>query len=540
MIRPVVRVIRSRARRHELGSALITPLPSLTNAAVLESAAGGRYYLPAFQTAVQTAGGRETFRTDLSDDGTLTLYLSAEPPTGLAGTVGTASPYFDGLGFTLLLDASGGGTRIPMAATREGGNLWRLTTVLSGTDLKRAREALFDSTPNVALDITQRLHLAAQQTQAFIDENWSDAAIRQGLLDAFGGIPIDSPGTFFSMVSSGDPEYPQQFTVLDGTYTARIPVPPLPGYRQWQVDWKGRAYNYYQDNQDPARVFYAPEGFELAKGPAGVPTVSLLQFSLPDGDAPVDQARATFRVYGLPVVDFARIENAAQALKGRLGVTPRMVSLQDAHTVRTSFTLYFPNAQATASSPLVQPDAAIDLGAGLRNEISLNFTQFRALWAAIFSTAPENPLFRGWVDVDLLDGRYKERIDFNGRLPKDLEAAFFDDILDTVTDSTYPARFSVRTVPKAFAGPPEILELDVIFPGKAVTLTPSNPRVDVVIERSIRDIVIGKQNPEDYPYRLRVVHEDGSVTCCTGTARSDTPNLWLSVDQVAGCTGACA
>jgi hypothetical protein len=342
------------------------------------------------------------------------------------------------------------------------------------------------------------------------------------------------------MAREGDPEYPSQYLVLNSVYKAQVAAPPLPGYVQWQVNWANRAYNYYQDNQDRTRIFFLPDSFEFAKGPAGAPTVSLLQFTLPEGQVTVERTRATFRVYGRPVVNFDRIQNAAQSLKGKIGGVPQMVSLQDAHHAKTTFTQYLPNAQGTASDPAVQKDASIDLSSGLRNELKLNFPQFRALWAAIFSTAPENPLFRGWVDVELSDGKYKDRIDFNGRLPKEQETPFFDDILDTSVESTYPAQFSAKATPKVFQGDAEVVAIELSFAGGAtITLTDEQREAQIKVERSIRDIVIGKQSPDEYPYKMRVVRE-GSTTCCEGKAKSDSPNIWLTPDQVAKCAGGCS
>jgi hypothetical protein len=420
------------------------------------------------------------------------------------------------------------------------GDLHTLTTRLAGGDLKEARTALFDAAPNVAIEVTQTLTLAAPQTREFVDANWRSEAIRRGLQDAFGGIPFDSAAQFYRVASRGD-DIANEYLVMKATYRALVPAPPLPGYIQRQVNWKDRAYNYYQDNRDPSRVFYLPERFEFAKGPAGAPTVSLLQFSLPEGETSVERTRATFRVYGTPVVDFDRIRNAAESLTASLGAAPQMVSLQDAHHVKTTFTQYLPNARATAGDPAVQANATISLGEGLRNELHLGFAQFRALWAAIFSTAPENPLFRGWVDVELSDGKFRDRIGFDGRLPADLEASFFDSILDTSADQTYAREVAVKTVKAVFQGNPAVVEVEVDFPGGATAvLSPEKLASTVTVNRSVRDIVIGRQPQDEYPYRMRVVREDGAVGCCEGKAASASQNLWLSRDQVLNCTGPCS
>lgn len=538
----VVTVLKGRARKNEIDDAPINPSAALVSSVLMSNKAGGKAYLPVYRSAAQSAGGKEAFAPSVTDDGTLTFFVESVPPPEIARDAGGASAAAAATSFALVLNASGAGTRFAFNATREGGAISRLTMKLSGNDLKQVRAALFDANPNVAIEVTQTLKLAAQQTQDFINQNWSNPAIRQGLLDLF-QIPFDSAATYYMMASGGDPDFPNQYLVLNCVYKTQTPAPPLPGYVQWQVGWQNRAYNYYQDNQDRTRIFYLPDRFEFAKGPAGAPSVSLLQFTLPEGPATVDRTRATFRVYGSPVVDFNRIQNAAQTLKERVGGVPQMVSLQDARNAKMTFTQYLPNAQATGSDPAVQKNAQIDLVAGLRNELDLNFDQFRALWAAIFSADPQNPLFRGWVDVELSDAKFKERIDFNGRLPKDRETPFFDDILDKTTQSTYPAQFTVKTVAKMFleGSSPLPVAIELTFAGgKTITLEETKLEAQIQVERSIRDIVLGKQSPDEYPYKMQVVRDDGTSSCCDGVAKSDKPNVWILRDQIAKCTGGCS
>lgn len=540
MSKPNITIRESRARKNELRGALINSTATLSADAMMSNAAGERWFLPVYRSAVQTAGGTNVFTPSSAEDGTLTFYLESVAPPAIAGQAAGANAYLKDVSFSLVLNASGAGSRFPLEATGEGGNIWRLRTKLSGNELKMARTALFDANPNVSIEVAQTVPIAAPLTQQFVDSNWSDPNIRKGLLDTFAGIPFDSASMFYMMAQQADADYANQYMTVNCVYRSQVPAPPLPGYVQWQVNWANRAYNYYQDNQERHRVFYLPDRFEFAKGPAGAPTFSLLQFTLPEGPVSVERTQATFRAYGRPVVDFDRIQNAKGALQQKIGVAPEMVSLQDAHHAKTTFTQFLPNMQATSSDATVQASASIDLRKGLRNELKLNFKQFRALWAAIFSAAPENPLFRGWVDVELSDGKYKDRIDFNGRLPVEQETPFFDDILDTSMESTYPAQFSVKTIKKVFEGDPKVLDIEVAFPGaETLTLNAQSTEARVRVERSIRDIVIGKQSPDEYRFRIRVIKEDGTGGCGEGKARSDTPNIWLTAAQLDKCTGDC-
>jgi hypothetical protein len=542
MPNPSVSVIKGRARKNELGTALITPSADLAASVVLANASGTKFYLPGYQSAEQRAGGKNAFATAFTDDGMLTIFLEAAVPAGIAGDRNGAAAMIDGASFALVIDAASGGPGIALQCVRKG-DMVELSVKLTGEELRHTRAALFDANPNVAVRVTQPVTLAALQTADFIQRNWTNNAIQKGLLDQLGGIPFDSASTYFQMASGADPDFPNQYLVLACVYTSTVGVPPLCSYIPQPVVWNGRPYMYYQDSRERTHVFYVPDRFELAKGPSGAPTVSLLQFSVPAGASSVTQVRALFRTFGSPVVDAARIANASQVLRERIGAVPLMASIEDGHDVKKTFTQFLPNAQATseAGNLTVQPNASINLVDGVRNELDLNFVQFRALWAAIFSDALEKTLFRGWVDVAIADGRYNERIEFNGRLPKETQASFFDDILDTSSENTYPTQFTIQTVAKVFAGTPAVVQIGLNFAGKSqVTLEPGKTKVNVSLERSIRDIVLGNHAPDQYPYRLRVVRDDGTMNCCNLAADVGDPDLWIMPAMIDKCTGPCS
>lgn len=531
-------VEKGRALKSEIGAAWITSSPDLGAPGMLASAGGAAAWLPLYRSAAQQAGGHENFSTAIADDGTLAIFLEAGAAEGMPADGGTGSPIVDGASYALVIDASGAGRRFPLRAERQGA-IVALKARFADDDLKHVRAALFDANPNVAVEVTQPVTLALRQTSDFIERNWANETVRAGLLAQFGGIPLASAASYYRMASSADPDFPNQYLVLDCQYRMTVGVPPLPGYIQYQISWNGRAYNYYQDNRERSHVFFVPDSFEFASGPGGAPTVSLLQFSVPEGASSESDMRATFRYFGNPVVDQGRLDQAARALRDMTGLQVQMMSIEDGHDIRKTFTQYLPNAQASSESgnPQAQPNATIDLVQGLRNELCLNLAQFRALWAAIFSDAPEKTLFRGWVDVGIADGRYADRIDFNGRLPKASQTAFLDDILDVSSTNTYPADFRIKTVPRMFQDAPAILEIELNFGGKQqVTLDPDKTSAAISIERPIRDLILGNQAPGEYPYRMRVVREDGSMLCGNFSANSGDATLWIMPPMLDKCS----
>ncbi|NHZ93149.1 hypothetical protein F2P45_29675 [Massilia sp. CCM 8733] len=531
-----ITVQRGRVAKTDLGAALTNLSADLTAPATLSGAAGASFYLPRYRPAAQQQGGHEAFATSLDADGTLTLFLEAGMPDDFAGERNGVAPLMDGTAFTLVLAASA--VRFPLRATAQGAML-RLSVQLAGAQRDLVRAALFDATPNVAIEVQQTVLLAAPQSSAFIEHNWANDTLRTGLLNQFGGIPFDSASSYFQMASDTDPDFAHQYLLLACVYSASVGVPPLPGYVQWQVSWNGRAYNYYQDNREHTHVFFLPDRFEFARGPSGAATVSLLQFSVPDDATSIDQTRAIFRYFGNPVVDRTRIDDAARALRERLGLTVQMINIEDGHDVKKTFSQYLPNSEASSESGnlTVQRQADVNLARGLSNTLDLNLTQFRALWAAICSEAPEKTLFRGWVDIELSAGRYADRIDFDGRLAAGNRTSFLDDILDVSTSNTYAADFKINTVPAVFKDHPELLEIALTFAGnKVVLLEPDTPKATVRLERPIRDIILGQGAANEHPYQMRVVHDDGTEGRANFSINCNDPSLWIKQSMIDACT----
>ncbi|MCG7564568.1 hypothetical protein [Pseudoalteromonas sp. McH1-42] len=523
-----IKVLKGRATSSELGDALINPGASLKNKVVFQSANGTSSYLPNFENASEAVDGTTAFEPSLSENGELTIYVRPVPPASIKKQVVSAT-MVDRTTFSLVLNASANETRIPLTKADVNG-YQKLTATLTGNNLKNAQESLHDASPNVAIEMTQKQTVAALQTKEFIKMNWSNKEIKDGLFASMGGISMHSPDAFYNIASSADRDYPNQFLVMDITYVSRISAPSLPGFVRWQVSYDGRLYNYYQDNRDLRRVFFVPDYFEFAKGPKGQPSVTMLRFSIPEGANSIEQTDATFRFYGSPIVGMDRIAQAAQSLKDELGFMPIMTSIEDANGSEKAFTLSLPHEEDTSSNYVPQPKATIHLteddkkNGGLRDEVHLNFKQFIEVWAAIHSTAPENPLFRGWVDLTLSQGKFKEKINFNARVPAAQQAAFFDSILDQNSHQAYHTQLGIYTIPVLFdkptkfddGGEKKVYQIELNFSTsstetQSVELNNARLQGKVTIKLPIRYIVCGLQTPNEYTYTLRVICDDGTM-----------------------------
>ncbi|HEY1293698.1 MAG TPA: hypothetical protein VGJ60_11505 [Chloroflexota bacterium] len=538
--------VSSRAEAGDIGDALINPDPGLSSALVLGRRNGTQAFLPTYRSATQRNGGAEVFGMRLDDDGTLRVFLEAIAPAPIANKVGNARPHVAGTSFGLKFKSDGSRALVPVQVRDQGGNnVWLASAKLSNDALELARKVLFDTSPNAAIEVTQTLCVAAPLTETFVSRNWSNATVRAALLDTF-GLPFDSASSFFEMAQQVDQDYTRQYMLLECTYTHEVALPTLPGFVQWPIVWNGNLYSYYQDNQERNRVFYLPDRFDIAVGPNNAPAVSLLQFDLPSDSERLDRTRARFRFFGRPIVEFDRIKDATAELRQKIGPSTRLISLQDAPGVASTFTLSMPTASGLSSQRVLQSDAQIDLEDGLRNEVSLTFDQFQAVWGAMFSENKENPIFLGGVDVSLAGGRFAEQISFNGRLPKHDEGSFFDTVLDTSQEHEYSTTLTIKTYRTIFSNvarpEDEVLELTLMFgPASVTTITPPEagytasllPPRTVEVRRTIYDVVLGVQSPGVFRYTLLVARADGTVGRCERTA--DSPVIYLTPSSVNDC-----
>ena len=276
----------------------------------------------------------------------------------------------------------------------------------------------------------------------------------------------------------------------------------------------------------------------------GAPTVSLLQFTKADPNAPasVKNTNANFRFYGKAVVDGSRIADAKNQLRSRIHQEPQMVSLQDADGVHTQMSLALPNATGTSGSQRIQQAANIKLRDGITNQIVLGFEAFKALWAAIFSDEPQQTLFTGWVDATFSGGKYAERVDFRGRLAKGDMETYYSDIVDTQSDINYQTSYEIM-MPRVLFSSLKLLMVTVTIGDKSVSLTdpgdsgPALLKEPLVLDRSASDLLLGLAADADNSYSLQLMKDDGSTTCCEGTA--STNQIILAKTALESCTGAC-
>lgn len=523
--------------RDRIGTALINPDPGLSDDVLLTTAAGVAAYLPRYRDGTQRAGDTPLFMPALSEDGRLELFLQAAPPPAIGDRVAGATMQPAPPLAELVFNADGQPRRVPLRAEDQGGGLWKLSAQLAGAPLTALRRVLFDAVPSAVVAVARNAVMAAPLTDAFVTAAWEQPALREGLLASFAGgaIPLHDPASFLALARMAWPGFAQEFMLVDCTYADEVPVPPLQGFVEVPLPWQGRARPYYQDNYRPWRFHYLPDGFRLAVERGGAPSVSLLKFATPDGS--LERTVATFRFFATAVLDAARLEDARHHLAALAGREVELVSLQDAGGVASSLVLALPNASGTASQPQPLPSAQIDLARGLRAEVELSMPAFQALWDAIFSGHAEQTLFLGTVEVRPA-GRPVQQVPFAGRLEGTAMQDYFERILDQGVDLNWSSRVTVHVPAQVFspARNPRVLAVSAIFTPEAVaTITaPAADRTEpmlqatVEVQRTIRDIVLGRGQAGSLDYLLKVVTPEARL--CRRITNRDRDIFILDAD----------
>ena len=538
------RINGAHVPRDAIGTALINSDPGLSAAGPLTTAAGAAAYLPQYRDATQREGDKVLFCPTLTEDGRLTLYLTAAAPAEIGARAAGAVMHPAPPTATLVYTVAETIRRLPLNAEPAGGALWKLTADVARADLADLRKVMFDTVPSAQVSVTRTASMAAPLTRTFVTAAWKDPTLHAALLDSFSGIPMPDAETFLRLVRQAYPNYDSEFMLIDCTYTDETPVPPLEGFIEWRLNWKGATYQYYEDNYRPGRIHYLPDQFPLAVEPTGAPAVSLLKFETPDGN--IESTVATFRFLGVPQVERARLEDAGRQIAVKTGKQPEFVSLQHAAGVSTRFTLVLPNASGTTGVEKCQPASIIDLEKGVRDEVVLSLPAFQALWAAIFSERQEQTLFVGWVDVMLSGDRYSARVEFLGRLKAGTMQEYFDRIIDSGADLSYATEVSVK-VPRAIfseARNPQVLAINVNFGPEAVASidAPDSPNAapmltkTLKVRRAVADIVLGRAATGRFDYTLKVVTLEGE-RCARRSMRDTT--LYITEKDLADCKDPC-
>ena len=520
--------------KNQLANTLISPNNELEDDAQFTNPSGRKFYVPRYRLAAQSAGGVRAFDPELSRDGLLTFPFLSQAPPSLAGRSDDATPVTAGTSVTIEFRREGETKpqKEPLKFSPQKDNVWNATYKARDDATHQAlRTVLTQAEPAAQLIVERRVDVAALLTGEFVSKWWDNENVRDKLKSRLSLIEFGSAAMYNSeglplVIGSGD-----CYFVVECVYREEIPCPRLPGLVPGVLTWSNKAYTYYQDSRHPGRVYYLPDGFTLESPPDSAPDASFLRFKTPDGT--FENMSATFRFYARPRVEPSRIEAARAEYRKLIGKDPEMLSVQSAKEValKSKLFLYLPIADGTASKSQELADQEVNLADHIRGEVNLSFAAFQAVWNAIFAESPEQRIFAGWVDLDLQDGSYKDRVEFQLRLPKASMEKYFGEIyqIQETSDSLYKTLTfeAPRVLFEAPADDP-VLALQIAFEdGASVELkAPPESKKTLTVKQKVASVVLGEAAPDLYSYTLTVIRPSGRR--CAKKKTDKSASIWVT------------
>ncbi|HTG17091.1 MAG TPA: hypothetical protein VK747_17710 [Blastocatellia bacterium] len=179
----------------------------------------------------------------------------------------------------------------------------------------------------------------------------------------------------------------------------------------------GRSHSYYQNPVRSYEFYYLPDAFKIVRLPQS-PHKPTMSVRFATTDASIDAVQVSLDYIALPFVDPARLQAAASELKQKITepLPPDANGLDFEPLLnppdKTQLLLAIPRSDASSGPFDDRKGAMIDLRSGIHDSLSLNMSQFQAVYDALFGGSIN--LLSGNVVMNL--GGEQEAIPFAARM----------------------------------------------------------------------------------------------------------------------------
>jgi hypothetical protein len=219
------------------------------------------------------------------------------------------------------------------------------------------------------------------------------------------------PAAYLQSTAAIDTTVPFTFSKdLDANVFARLTggVGQISGWNVCSVNWKGRAFTYYQSASQLTQVYFLPDAFQIDRQPTPPHGPSI---TIAASGTNMSDMQMTLSYLALPIWDPNRIAAAATELQRDLALqgTPNLALFQASDA---TLLLSVPNPDGAGNSVLPQKDALIDVSAGVKGSVTMDVGNFRQVYNALFD--PNSALLSGEVQVKV--GTDVARIPFRARI----------------------------------------------------------------------------------------------------------------------------
>jgi hypothetical protein len=269
-------------------------------------------------------------------------------------------------------------------------------------------------------------------------------------------VPSDTSGTYSATTRAIDS--PISFTFskdLDAQVFAGlhgVAATPLAPWKVLSLSWNGRNHTYYQSATQPDQVLFLPDCFKVGRQASArhLPDLAVTAH----GETAASMMM-TLSYLAAPIWDPKRIAAALPKLQQMLGLAqPPNMAVFEASS--TSLMLSLPVGSGGAEL-VAQPNALIDLAAGIQGSVTLGLEPFRQLYEALFD--PVGSLLSGEVRVSVADD--VAAVPFIARMG-DLAG----DVLDVRTAVDGKSNSLIATLTNAIESPVHLAGLSAVITRK--------------------------------------------------------------------------
>lgn len=191
-------------------------------------------------------------------------------------------------------------------------------------------------------------------------------------------------------------------------YNGILPPPPSLSLKKLPIEFNNLWYNYYQNINNSAYLFYLPDSFKLAMNPDNSPMLSIC-FEASENATSLKDINVTFNYFVVPKINKKRISNATEIFQ-KTQKGGQLIPLSNFESASLSLSL--------PSGKSLEKNALIDLQSGIVDSFTIPSANFAEIWDALFDTSPQNILLKGNVKVSL-QGFNPDSIPVTINLPAD-------------------------------------------------------------------------------------------------------------------------
>ncbi|MEW6989611.1 hypothetical protein AADZ91_02885 [Colwelliaceae bacterium 6441] len=285
-------------------------------------------------------------------------------------------------------------------------------------------------------------------------------------------------------------------------YNGILPPPPSLSLKKFPIEFNDFWYNYYQNVNNSAYLYYLPDSFNLALDPEKSPMLSMY-FEATKNATSLKDVNVTFNYLVVPKIDKKRISKATEVFQ-KTQKGGQLIPLSNFKSASLSLSL--------PSGKIIEKNALIDLQSGIVDSFTIPSADFAKIWDALFDTSPQSILLKGNLSI-ALQGFNPNKIPVSLNLP-----AHYKDMAKQLIKQPTPVDIQINikftSNPTSYTQKNDngvlITSILVNVGNKTIELNKKAPTKDVMINVSVLELILTPDQGTTYHYDLQIFYSDNT------------------------------